>query len=419
MYVVRKSKAIALAVAQMTSSSAANEPGSTTQAAASVAIEQPGDGSATLHVMAHSKTAALGKTRELPPSAANEPETALQAVDLVAIGQPANPIAQQPEANAPVLKNTRVFRQLISHGRLHWHWFVFGSLAAVAVVAARLALPWPLSAVSDRLAAQTPIANSGLPDFVLRVVDPVLALGGIFFLLIFALGLADFLVRLCFARFSIATAKGVRNAAFESAFGTQRKEDAGDLVSRLVGDAAQIKGGLQSFFVHVATSGLLFIGMTLVLLMMEVKLGLIFACAGLATVGVTLWAAARIFRSSFTRRDNEGRLTTQIHTALETRIGDGVLITLKGKESSSEASQTRDQGIASWTTHAIFGAAVVAALYVGSSAVKAGTMAGGDMVIFMMYALMMRGPIVRLARQGAKTGKIFGATHRLVQLTTK
>ncbi|MGH8729556.1 MAG: hypothetical protein ACREV9_15675 [Burkholderiales bacterium] len=43
----------------------------------------------------------------------------------------------------------------------------------------------------------------------------------------------------------------------------------------------------------------------------------------------------------------------------------------------------------------------------------------GDLVVFMMYALMMRGPIVRLARQGSKTGRIFGAGYRLVHMIDK
>jgi ABC-type multidrug transport system fused ATPase/permease subunit len=82
-----------------------------------------------------------------------------------------------------------------------------------------------------------------------------------------------------------------------------------------------------------------------------------------------------------------------------------------------EAQLTHAQGVATWATHAIFGAAVLAALAAGSNAVAAGRIGVAEMVLFMMYALMMRGPLVRLARQGAKSGRILAAGHRLLQLT--
>lgn len=91
-------------------------------------------------------------------------------------------------------------------------------------------------------------------------------------------------------------------------------------------------------------------------------------------------------------------------------------VPLETNDGVFEATQTKLQGIATWTTHGIFGAAVLAALWVGALAVDAGRMAAGDMVVFMMYALMMRGPIVRLARQGCRTGKALGTGYRLVQL---
>ena len=63
----------------------------------------------------------------------------------------------------------------------------------------------------------------------------------------------------------------------------------------------------------------------------------------------------------------------------------------------------------------MFGLAVLAALWVGVNGVEAGRFAAGDMVVFMMYVLMMRGPIVRLARQGSQTGKVLGAGYRIIQ----
>lgn len=342
-------------------------------------------------------------------------------------GQRAEPVCQPAHSVEDKRSNFRqswaVLRGLAPYSRRHWRWFALGAIAAVGVVAARLALPWPLRTVADlaRGAADSnwilTLAPSGL--------DPVLAMGGIFFALIFALGLSDLLERLYFARFSIATVRGLRSEAIAAVVGTraeERSSQSGDLVSRLIGDTGRIKSGMQGFLVHVATNGLVFVGMTVILFTMHVRLGLIFALAGIATALVTAWAAARIFRNTISHRAREGELADRIQDALQSDSDDDTAMAeIDDASNGDEARQTKFQGIATWTTHAIYGAAVLAALWAGSAAVEAGELALGDLVVFMMYALMIRGPIVRLARQGSKTGKIFGAGYRLVQLfdTTK
>lgn len=315
-------------------------------------------------------------------------------------------------------RSREVLTMLAPHARCHWRWFFLGGISALLVVAARLALPWPLRSVADQwLAGEN--ASIGLFALVPNFLDPVLAMGMIFFVLIFMLGLSDLLERFCFARFSIATVRDLRSQAFASVRGgaQSEKRGTGDLVSRLVGDTARIKSGMQGFLVHVATNGLLFLGMTLILLTMDARLGLIFALAGTVTALVTGWAAVRIFKTSLMHRRTEGELANHMEEALQSESADATFMTINGSSGGHEAEQTRLTGIATWAIHGIFGASVLAALWVGSEAVDAGRIAAGDMMIFMMYALMMRGPIVRLARQGARTGKIFGAGHRIAQLS--
>jgi hypothetical protein len=65
---------------------------------------------------------------------------------------------------------------------------------------------------------------------------------------------------------------------------------------------------------------------------------------------------------------------------------------------------------------AVFGVAVLLALWTGASAIEAGRLAAGDLVLFMLYALMMRSPIVQLTRQGCRSGKILATGYRLSQL---
>ncbi len=319
-----------------------------------------------------------------------------------------------------------IIRALLPFARKSRRWFVYGCLAASVVVAARLALPWPLRAVTDRWVANGPEEGSGLGALAPGSADYVVLIGFVFLIVILLLGLFDFLERLAFARFAIGSVRDIRAKAFWCAMrSNEAKENegsetpptrSGDVVARLVGDTARLKNGLQGFLVHVATNSVVFLGVTVVLFTMDASLGLIFAGAGIGTTIVTLWAAGRMFDSALKHRKKEGKLAQEIEEAIKRDLGDATFVRINKSSGRHEASQTRTQGIATWSAHVFFGVAVLAAIWVGSQGVDAGRISVGDMVVMMMYALLMRGPIVRLARQGSRTGKILGAAHRLVQL---
>ena len=316
-------------------------------------------------------------------------------------------------------RSLHVVRGLVPFAIRHWRPFLAGGAAAVVVVAARLAIPWPLRAVLDQWMTSDPTSGSGLMGLVPSGWDPVLVMGAGFLGILVVLGLGDLLERLYFARFSIATVRDVRSTAFWSIAQADegvRRNKTGDLVARLVGDTARFKTGLRGFLVHVATNGIVFGGVTVVLFSMDAKLGWIFAAAGLGTFGVMLWGASRLFDASLEHRTKEGSLADAIEHTLKTEPTDAKFVRINKSSGTSEATLTRIQGIATWVTHAFYGIAVFLSLLAGSWSVSAGRMKAGDMAVFMMYALMMRGPIVRLARQGSRTGRILGTGHRLVQM---
>ncbi len=332
-------------------------------------------------------------------------------------GHSGPPPATPEEVQVSITRLTlEVLRGLGPFARRHGRWFLLGAVAAFMVVGARLALPWPLRAVSDRVTGSA--GSEALLGLVPGAVDPVLAMGGVFLLLVFTLGFSDYLERIAFARFAGATVADLRVRAIAGATGDRSGytgANAGELVTRFVADGPRIRSGMQGFLVHVATSGILIVGMTVILFGMDAMLGVVFLLAGLATVAVTAWAAARIFRYTLRQQRRDGDLANRIHAALEDDSGDEVDFAPLQRAGGTEAGRTHLQGIATWATHAIFGAAILAALAIASAAVSAQSMSAGDLVVFLMYALMLHSPIVRLARQGSKTGKVLGAAHRLLQ----
>lgn len=307
---------------------------------------------------------------------------------------------------------------LARYGRRHWRPFTIAALAALLVVAARLLLPWPLRMLADQWLPEQATTASSPQSWLPAGLSIPVAMGLAFCALLVVLGLFDFIERLYFARFSIATVKDIRAAAFAMTISEQGsgKTQSGDLVARLVGDAARLKAGLKGFLVHVATNSVLFLGVIVVLFLLSSLLGWIFAGAALLTFLVTLFGATVVFRQSLRNREKEGKLANTIHDSLRKGTAPKRFGKLNRSSGRHEASVTRTSGIATWMTYMIFGAAVFCALWLGSLAVEAGELAIGDMLLFMMYALMMRGPIVRLARQGTRSGKIFGAGYRLAQI---
>lgn len=294
---------------------------------------------------------------------------------------------------------------------------VRGAIAAVFVVAARLALPWPLRVVADRWLSP----DAGLEPALVSACasESVLLMGVAFLALLLLLGFADHLERLFFARFSIAAVRDLRASAFQAAVRLQENRKSkvtGDLVSRLIGDTARMKNGLQGFLVHVATNGLTLLGVTAVLFAMEPSLGLVFAAAELGIVVLTGNVARKAFQKSLEFRKREGKLANEIQSALHRKAKRRESGRIHRTTGRYEASLTRLQGQTTWAAHGIFGLAVLTVLWIGSASVESGKLPAGDMVVVMMYALMMRGPIVQLTRQGVRTGKILGPAQRVLQI---
>ncbi len=331
------------------------------------------------------------------------------------VGDPtADEAPDTPEEKRPPL--ARVTSVLVLYGRRHRAPFLKGCLAACLVIAARLGMPWPIHA----------LMHYWSPGAVGRaeVVHPIpgldwsLTLGLAFLALLVALGLGDAILRVQFARFSIGTVRDIRAAALRAAVAAAgtRKSRPGDMVARLVGDTARIKAGLGSFLVHVAPNGLLFLGVTVILLLLNVKLGLIFGTAGLGTLLATLAGARSMYRVSKKYRKHEGKLADHIDQALRTGVSEPAFAAVNQSSGSHEAALTRIQALTTWATYILFGLAVLAAIWIGSGEIAAGALEPRDMIVFLVYALIIRGPTVRLARQGSRLGKILATALRVVKV---
>jgi ABC-type multidrug transport system fused ATPase/permease subunit len=297
-------------------------------------------------------------------------------------------------------------RGIVRLGRRHRALFLKGAVASIGIVAVRLALPWPFHSVAALITGTD--STTGITQ---NVSVQILQLSLLFLVCMTILGLLDYLARLFFSRFSIATTRDLRQKVFSSTLGISpesRKVASGDLVSRLIGDAARVKAGMQGFLLHVATNGLLFIGVAVVLWSVDPRMGQLFAVAALLISLLTAWGALHVFEISLQHRYKEGKLANKIYSSLKKPDSRSKLKRINKSSGRYEATLTRLQGRVTWAAHVVFGLAVVGSIWSGMQAVGEGTVSTGGLVLFMFYALMMRGPITRLARQGTRTGKILG-----------
>lgn len=308
--------------------------------------------------------------------------------------------------------------------KMHIRTFYAGAVTSLFVVGCRLVMPWPLKAiVHPWLSHHTSHTNTGSTwvSYLPAGLAPEFVLAGLFLLLLTGLGLADYRERLYFARFAIGFIHSLRSKAVESAVRLQKKGinervNSGDLISRMIGDTARIKAGLKGFLVHVATNGIMFLGVTCVLLYMDWVLGLIFAIAGLVIGLITCFGASAIFYRAVKYRSKEGTLAGSISESQRGKLDADVFTSTSQVSGTQEAALTAIQGKTTWSAHFVFGAAVVSCLGAGILSVRQGRIDIDSLVVFIMYALMMRGPMVQLARQGSRTGKIFACLERVIEI---
>ncbi len=309
------------------------------------------------------------------------------------------------------LGSAQIFRRwrkivvaFVPFGRPHWSPLLLGAIAAVFVVAFRLAVPWPLKELADSwLSAES--QGAALLPLSLRM-------GALLLACVLGLGVADFFQRLHVARFAIGTVHGIRTAALARVQSQPqlRSLGTGNLIARLVGDSARLKVGLKGILVHVATNGLLLITGSALLLWNDLALGLTFTTAALMIAAITLRGAMRTYALSAKFRRKEGKLADIIHKARQNPSSTSFEPASR-RSGGFEAEATRVQGLVTVGAHGIFGLAVLISLLISSARSDA-----GNLLVFTIYALILRAPVVQLTRQGTRAGKVLACGGRLERL---
>jgi len=306
-------------------------------------------------------------------------------------------------------------RVLRPFGRPHRRHLIEGGVATVVLVAARLAFPWPLRGLLEVVFPQTPTGRGGaVLALVPRVGAPVIWLVGSFALIVLIWGVAESLQRLAFTRYAVGLVRDVQKAALRHLpAAAQRGQGAGELISTVTSDAARVKSGIKSILIGMSRNGGFFLGVAVIVSLIDPLIGAVFLVGGLATAlagGIGAWRSSMIIRRS---RQREGELTEDLHQFFS---GSAELSQPAPDSRRADSKATRVESLTTLAVHAILGASTCTILVLTIHAGRSGALSAGSVFTILAYILLMHNKTVGLGRAIVRLGRVLPSGERIARL---
>ncbi len=314
------------------------------------------------------------------------------------------------------LRRTRAaYQALVPYGTAHRQHLLTGAVATVILVAARLAFPWPLRGLLEIVFRQN---GSGRAQRVVSLVphygDPIVWLIGAFVVIILVWAMAESRQRLSFTRYAVGLSSNLRAAAIARVPGRAASGSAaGDLISIVTGDTSRVKTGVKSILIGISRNGAFFLGVAVIVTVIDPVVGLVFVTGGLATVLAGTVGAARSSRIVRRSRERAGALADELHHHLS---GESELDPSPRGDREPDSKATRVEGSATFTVHAILAAATCAMLFLTISDARAGKLSAGSVFTIFAYVLLMHNKTVALGRSIVRVGRVLPSAERIAAL---
>lgn len=289
-------------------------------------------------------------------------------------------------------------------------------VASLGVAAAQLALPVPMSWLVD-LAA--PTAGGGAPDWLPVAGDPELWAVTALVLVGVLLGGSEYLQRVCLATYVVRTVNDARIGILTGLLDSperpgRKRRDPGDVVTRVVGDTARLRVGMRGALVHLLQHGLFLVGVSFVLLTLDVWLALAYLGGIAVSLGVAIVGADLTATLSRRRRGRESRVAGQA-LRVATTPGEEVVVRPVDRE-RSVAIISQVKGRTAVLVQGLLALTACLVLTLAVSFADSGRLGPGDVALVSSYLLMLHYPMMRLGRQITRLGPQLTSAERLARL---
>ena len=316
-----------------------------------------------------------------------------------------------------VRRSRKAYNAIAPYGRPHRRYLIQGTGATLVLVACRLATPWPLRGLMDIVFQQGKNSRGAVViGFVPRVGDPVWWLIGSFAAIILLWGVSESLQRLTFTRFAVGLVRDARAAALKNIPAAEERREAGDLIAAVTGDAARVKSGVKAILIGTSRNAAFFVGVAIILFLIEPLLGLVFLGGGLATIligALGAWRSSRVMRRS--RRRDSG-LTDDLYRYFS---GTSALPEAAADQNQRPDSKvTRIEGITTLAIHVVLAASTCAILFLTIDSARSGHLTPGSVFMVFAYVLLMHNKTVGFGRRIVRGGRLLPSAERLASVLT-
>lgn len=289
-------------------------------------------------------------------------------------------------------------------------------LASLVVVLAQLAFPWPLKALVELQLAETrrtPWLSALVPG-----AGSATWLVGAFVVIGLVFGVAELWQRLAVARFVVPTVNDARVGIFarlmEQTPGDSPIRDPGDVLTRTVTDAARLRVGLKGVLIHLLQHGLFVFGVCAVLLVVDLRLGLVYLGGLGLAIGVALGGAGRASAAAGTLRRRQARAA---RLSLRVAADGGQPGPAKDLDRQrSVAVVTQVKGLTAVLVQGLLALTACGVLMLSVHYADIGRLTPGDVALVASYLLMLNYPTMRLGRQVTRLGPQITSAERLARL---
>jgi ATP-binding cassette, subfamily B, bacterial len=329
-------------------------------------------------------------------------------------------------ATSPAPPHNPTWRLLRSHARRHWGALAGAAGSTVALTAAQLAAPWPLSIAIDEL-----VTGRGT-EFELSGEDLALLVGlaGLVLGIAVVDALATFFSDFWLNRSGEQIVHDLRTATYEHmqrlslAFHSSRPT--GDLVARVTGDVNAVGDLFAQTLGTLASSSLVLVGMFAVTFWIDPVLALVAFLVTPLLLATTMHYQKRIRQMARKQRAKEGEiasLATEALSAMQVIKAFGTE-RFEHDRVQMRSAERLEVGVESSRVEARFGAlidmlgavATALVLSLGVLSVANGRITPGDLVVVVAYTNKLYKPLKDIAKQASRAARALARLERIAEI---